>query len=106
MIGTDLFKISRIKLHSAFINFILQKDELVEFNSLSSLYLKKRFLASHIAAKEAIFKATQDPQYLSYQMLHSKNGQPYIKDHPEIEISISHDGDYVLSFVIIHPLSG
>ena len=65
---------------------------------------KYQSYAGRFAAKEAIFKATQDKEYLSYSILNTSDGKPYVKDHPEIEISISHDQDYALAFVIIQSI--
>lgn len=101
MIGTDIFKINRISLKESLASSILTGDEWEEYRCLQNDEQKKVYLATHFCAKEAIFKATQDQQYLSYEILHKENGSPYVKNHPEIEISISHDGEYVVSFVYI-----
>lgn len=103
MIGTDLLQISRVQVKESLIQLTLRINEIEEFLQLETISQKQRYLASHIAAKEALFKATQNPHYLDYQILHRENGQPYVKDHPEIEISISHEKDYVLCFVLILP---
>lgn len=100
MIGVDIVHITRIKLDESFVTFILSKLELEEFNSIKLEKRKKEYLAGRFASKEAIFKATQDPEYLKYSILYKENGQPYVVGHPEINISISHDGEYAIAFVI------
>lgn len=101
MIGIDIVEIDRIKLGSAFIKHILTPDEQQELSSRHNEYAKKEYIAGRFAAKEAIFKATQDQTYLNYSCLNEKSGKPYIKDHPEIEISISHDGGIATAIVQI-----
>lgn len=100
MIGVDIVDISRIQLYPSFIDHILTDEEKEEYKEKKTEYQKKEFLAAHFAAKEAIFKANQDKNYLHYSILHHKNGCPYIKDHPELEISISHDGGMAAAFVM------
>ncbi len=100
MIGTDIVYIPRIKLEESFIRYILTDDEYSEYLLINNDKRRKEYIAGRFAGKEAIFKATQDQEYLSYSILHKENGCPYVKEHPEIQISISHDGDYALAFVI------
>ncbi len=101
MIGTDIVYIPRIELKESLIRYILTEDEYTQFLLLKNDKRRKEYLAGRFAAKEAIFKATQDPNYLSYSILNEDNGRPYIKNHPEIQISLSHDGEYVVAFVVI-----
>lgn len=101
MIGVDIVQISRVQLNEAFINHVLTNEEKEEFNGIQSEKRKREYLAGRFACKEAIFKATQDIHYLSYSILHESNGRPNVLDHPEIEISVSHDGDYVVAFISI-----
>lgn len=101
MIGTDIVYISRIELKESFIRYILTDEEYSEYSRINHDKRRKEYIAGRFASKEAIFKATQDKEYLTYSILNKEDGRPYVKDHPEIEISISHDGDYALAFVII-----
>lgn len=101
MIGVDIVDIRRVQLNAAFIDHVLTESEKKEYSEIKRDQTKKEYLAGRFASKEAIFKATQDIHYLSYSILHEVNGRPYVPDHPEIEISISHDGDYAIAFVMI-----
>ncbi len=65
-------------------------------------------LAGLIAAKEAFFKALgRPPKFLEIQIRHKESGKPEIIVSPEfkkyksIDVSISHDGDYAIAFVIL-----
>lgn len=73
-----------------------------EFELYGQLQPKRKatFLASRWACKEAIFKATQDIHFTDYSILNEKSGKPYVADHPEMKVSISHDGDFVVAIVI------
>lgn len=99
MVGVDIVHLKRIKLEESFINKILTKEELEEFNLIKLDKRRIEYLGGRFAVKEAIFKATQDINYLSYSCLNKDNRQPYILNHPEIEVSISHDGEYVIAVV-------
>lgn len=99
-IGVDIAYIPRFKdVDEHFIKRILTNDEIIQYQKLSS---EKRilFLAGRWASKEAIYKANNKNDYLHYTILNEENGKPYVKNHPEIKISISHDNDYVVAFVI------
>ena len=56
-------------------------------------------LAGLFAAKEALFKATGWKDCLSCSILNDGYGKPYIKDHPELSVSISHDGGMAIAVV-------
>ena len=99
MIGIDIVQISRVELKDAFIKLVLTPEEQTELLSRHTEAGKKEYLAGRFAVKEAIFKATQDQNYLKYACLNSGNGKPYIKDHPEIDVSISHDGGIAAAVV-------
>ncbi len=101
MIGTDIVYIPRIELKESFIRYILTDEEYSEYILINNDKRRKEYIAGRFASKEAIFKATQDKNYLSYSILNKENGSPYVKDHPEIQISISHDGEYALAFIVI-----
>ena len=37
----------------------------------------------------------------SVEIMHNKNGKPYIKEVENSDLSISHDGDYAIATVIL-----
>ena len=97
MLGIDIVQLSRIQLDAPFMDYVLTEEEKEIYSRKQDNHLKREYLAGRFAAKEAIFKATQDKGYLNYSVLNDSNGKPYVKDHPEIHISISHDGDYAVA---------
>lgn len=103
MIGIDIVDMSRIILEPSFIEHILTKDEQSEFLMKKTDLQRKEYLAGRFAAKEAIYKASNDKYYLHYSILNNENGQPYVKDHPEINISISHDAGIAAAIALILP---
>ncbi len=101
MIGIDIVDLSRINLTDSFIRFILTDSEQAEFENRKTDKRRIEYLGGRFAAKEAIFKATHDKNYLKYSVLNDTDGTPYIKDHPEISISITHDGGIAAAIVMI-----
>jgi len=101
MIGTDIVYLPRIQNDTAFSRYILTEEEQEEYLARGNERRKTEYLGGRFAAKEAIFKATQDPEYLKYSILNDEKCRPYVKDHPEIQISLSHDQDYAVAFVMI-----
>lgn len=99
MIGIDLVEIARVELRDSFLNEILTEEEKKEYDALKSEKRKKEYVAGRFASKEAVYKVTQDPAYLHYSILHDEKGRPYVKDHPELEISIAHDGGMAAAVV-------
>lgn len=99
MVGIDIVEIKRVTLTDAFIQLVLTADEQEELAQRHTEKSKKEYLAGRFAVKEAIFKVTQDTMYLQYSCLNSDNGKPYIKDHPEISVSITHDGGIAAAIV-------
>ena len=102
MIGIDIVNIQRVKLNDSFIELVLTPEEQRELSERHTEASKKEYLAGRFAVKEAIFKATQDQEYLHYSCLNKKSGKPYIKDHPEIDVSISHDGNIAAAIISIN----
>lgn len=101
-IGIDIVSISRFHGKDAgFAKSFLTPSELLVFSSFSQKKSKEAYLASRWASKEAIFKATQDKDFLKYSILNDSSGKPYIEGHPEMKISISHDGDAAIAIVIL-----
>ena len=99
MIGIDLVQIDRVELRDSFLNRVLTEAEMKEYQQLRNDQRRKEYVAGRFAAKEAIFKITQDSSYLRYSVLHDENGKPYVMAHPEIEISIAHDGGIAVAVV-------
>ena len=102
MVGIDIVNIQRVKLNDSFIELVLTPEEQKELSERHTESSKKEYLAGRFAVKEAIFKATQDQEYLHYCCLNAENGKPYIKDHAEIDVSISHDGNMAVAMVEIN----
>jgi phosphopantethiene--protein transferase domain protein len=99
MLGVDIVDMLRIDLEKPIISHVLTQSEMVEFSSKHTITQKKQYFAGRFAAKEAIFKATQDKDYLQYSILNDESGKPYIKGHPELEVSISHDANIAIAIV-------
>ena len=103
-IGIDIALISRFENKSEhFIERILSKEEKSVYLSLNE-ERKLVYLASRFSAKEALFKAIKKSfAFSKVSVLNKENGEPFVKmDSPNtIHISISHDGDYVITYVII-----
>ena len=101
MVGIDIVDLSRIVLRESFVRQVLTEMELKEYWSRTSDKRRKEYIGGRFAAKEAIFKATQDRRYLRYSILNAENGAPYVYDHPEISVSITHDGGVAAAVVQI-----
>ena len=59
------------------------------------------YLASRWAVKEALFKAIKIANYKEYSIMNDETGQPYVENHPEIKVSISHEDGYCIAFVLV-----
>ena len=99
MLGVDIVDMHRIDIEKPIISHVLTQSEMVEFSLKHTTTQKKQYFAGRLAAKEAIFKATEDKDYLQYSILNDESGKPYIKDHPELEVSISHDANIAIAIV-------
>lgn len=100
-VGIDITSIKRFNdRKDSFIKRILTEEEYSVYNELS-IVKKPVFLATRWACKEAIFKATEDPKYLEYSILNSKSGKPYVLNHENMKVSISHEGDTAIAIVIV-----
>lgn len=98
-VGVDIVKISRFNdVSEHFISRILTNEEKEEYLKRSN---KTQYLASRFAVKEAYFKATQDIHYLNISVLNDENGMPYILDKKNIHLSISHEDEYVVAYLIL-----
>lgn len=97
--GIDIIYLPRFIKLSQDTEFILKVFTQKELENKSA-----QSLAGIFAAKEAIFKAI-NPKIKSWQqfeILHYKNGKPYIKKIADwhLDISISHDQDYIVASVV------
>ena len=97
-IGVDIVKISRFNdVTEHFIDRILTSKEKAEYTLKEN---KVQYLASRFAAKEAYFKATQDIHYLGVSILNDEKGKPYIDNKKNIHLSISHEDEYLIAYLI------
>ena len=112
-IGTDIVKVERIKKlfndsGDKFLNKIYTKNEIKYCNSNSKPHIH---LSGKYAAKEAVKKALLSSEIVKnismkdIEVLNNSDKSPYIilNNFKDIKcnISISHDGDYAIAFVII-----
>lgn len=98
-VGVDIVKISRFKdVSEHFINRILTIEEKKEYLKREN---KSQYLASRFAVKEAYYKATQDIHYLGISVLNDESGKPYILNKKNIHLSISHEDEYVVAYLIL-----
>lgn len=95
-IGIDIVENYRLKnKNQDFINLILTKSEQKEYKKRGFYYLCGRF-----AVKEAIMKAlpnTKELNFLDFEILTNNDGSPYVVNHPNIYISISHEKNYTVA---------
>ncbi len=99
-IGCDIVYSKRLKnRNKRFIELVLTPKEQVLYKEKGLSYLCGRF-----AAKEAIMKAldnTKSYNFLDFEILNDINGVPYCVGRNNIKISISHEKDYTVAFVIM-----
>jgi len=101
-IGVDLARIARFENQQVLAKKILSSNEIAVYmqHPQPSTYLAGRF-----AGKEAFIKAYRQlplPELSSIEVLNREDGSPYILFNLDIyEISISHDGEYVIAMVIM-----
>ena len=98
--GTDIVKISRIEKsikNPRFLDSVYTEKEREYCKNSQSL-------AGLFAAKEAYLKALGcgiDRRLNSIEIDHNEKGKPFISGDDSCDLSISHDGDYAVAFVII-----
>lgn len=103
-IGTDIIYIPKIKKqlgNRQFLEKIFHPSELKN--------LRPEHLAGILAAKEAFFKAVnQKPKWLDIEVIYEKTARPKLKVSSNLknkikncDISISHDKDYAVGFIVI-----
>ncbi|MDC0917873.1 holo-ACP synthase [Candidatus Marinimicrobia bacterium] len=111
-IGVDIVAINRIEsiLSSdkkiKFLNKIFSENEILESKEKANML---QYFSGRFAAKEAIRKAlssekkSTNQSFKSIEILNSDSGKPYVlsETRKDINISISHDGNYAVAFCII-----
>lgn len=100
-IGCDIVENKRLKnKDERFIELILTKNEIKEYEKEGLSYLCGRF-----AAKEAVMKAlpnTKELNFLDIEILNNLNGKPYCSNIHNIELSISHEKKFTIAFAMIN----
>lgn len=97
-IGTDLVhipKFEKVMNDPDALRRVFTEEEIVD---------RTESMAGKFAAKEAYFKALgKKGDWHEVQVLKKESGEPYlICEHEKTaRVSISHDGDYALAFVVI-----
>lgn len=101
-IGVDLVYVPRIKDALPLAKRILSIEEFKQFETHARPI---EFLAGRFAAKEAFIKAYNTlpyPEFSSIEIRIAEHGKPYIWFHNQaFDLSISHDGEYAIAFVVI-----
>lgn len=101
-IGVDICDLKRLNISSeSFIKKVLTKEEIDVFYNKKTDKQKLEYLGGRFAGKEALIKATN--KKVSFQditILNDESGQPII-NYPNTKISISHENEYAIAFVII-----
>ncbi|HOK03002.1 MAG TPA: holo-ACP synthase [Spirochaetota bacterium] len=109
--GIDLVKIIRIEelfvqYGDRFLKKILSSEEIKNIPSVQ----KEEYIAGRFAAKEALAKATEHRFNMTeISVLNDSSGKPFFSGKffenemagKKIHLSISHDGDYAVAFVVI-----
>lgn len=110
-IGTDIVKISRI--NEKIVDRILSISEKELYNSFHNENRKKEFAAGRFAVKEALYKSLNISfEFKKIDILKDQNGKPYLSNKTKsyidnicgktkIKISISHEKEYAIAFVIV-----
>ena len=99
MIGIDIVKIDRVSLEEAFLKKVLTEKERELLDRYANEQRKKELVAGRFAVKEAYYKATKDRNYLKVSVLKKEDGSPYIEDHEDLDVSISHDAGIAIAIV-------
>ncbi len=101
-IGVDIFCLNRIDLsNKRLFERILTKNEYQIFQSLPNEQAKKEYFGSRFAAKEAYIKAGHaNVSYSSIEIMNDQNGKPYFTNDNKALLSISHEKEYAIAFVV------
>lgn len=106
-IGCDIVKIERLATKKDQIaKKIFSDKEYKQYQSYKG-YRQLEFLAGRFAAKEAIYKAHNEFKVLSEIEILCVNGKPTCQlDGYKIHISIAHEDDYAMAYVICEKVEG
>lgn len=125
-VGVDIAKIPRFKRiieshEASFIRKILHENEIKEYHEIKLIDNKTKYLASRWSFKEALVKATGNKSLVFSKVYLEKNeeGKPFVKFDEKyleenvqlkeidgkIHMSISHEDDYAVAFVVIENLN-
>ena len=102
-IGVDIMDNRRIKNLDEFAIHILSEDEKKRYSLITNEKSKKCYLGARFAAKEALYKATNKlVDFKSISVLNDESGAPYVVGpyDDQIFISLSHEEDYSIAYVI------
>lgn len=110
-IGVDICKNSRIS--DKIINKILTSEEILKYDSFTSLERKKTYLAGRFAIKEALIKAFSKIDmafsFRDFTILNDEFGRPFLKNDFSsmfiVHLTLSHEEDYSVGFVVIESLN-
>lgn len=106
-VGIDLVYIPRyldLVDNQDFLQKILTINEQELFHSFDHPQRKLEFLCGRYALKEAYAKALKlgigKIDFLDFEVLKDESGAPMC-NHNNVEVSLSHDGDYVIAIVMV-----
>jgi holo-[acyl-carrier protein] synthase len=98
-IGVDLVDLRRI--HEHLVSRVLSPSEQQELALLTDPVVRQQFIGTRFAAKEALYKATQTSLTMAeVTVAHRPSGEPYFVEYPTIHLSISHEKEYAIAFVV------
>lgn len=98
-IGVDICNMNRIHNLDLLAKKILHEKELEIYQQKKSIQAKKEFVGGRFAVKEAYFKACGVTSYQDICCLNDNDGKPYILNK-SCHVSISHEKDYVIAFIV------
>ena len=101
-IGVDMVKIERtVHKHKKLATRILTPNEYQYYQSLPE-ERQAEFFAGRFAIKEAYYKAKKVTNigYHDVEIMYDEQRSPII-DEPHVFVSLTHDGDYAIAFVVI-----
>lgn len=106
MIGVDIIKISRISTMNnldQFVNRVLSKNEISNYQSLHADSRKAEWLAGRFAAKEAIIKALplENIALKDIEIQTTNNKNFAVVQNYHLDVSISHEEDVAIAVAII-----